>query len=146
MKLIKDFEDFIELLNKREVKYLVVGGYAFAIHAYPRFTNDIDFFIHTEKSNINKIISALEEFGFENSMINPNDFTERDKVIQIGEPPYRIDILTSIDGVGFEDAWKNKITGKYGNQTLYFISKEDLVMNKKASGKRKDLEDLNDLM
>jgi hypothetical protein len=123
----------------------VVGGYAFAIHAFPRFTNDIDFFIHSTKSNVNKIVSVLNKFGFDNASFTSDDFLIRDRVIQLGEPPYRIDILTSIDGVNFEDAWKNRIKGNYGNQILYFISKEDLIKNKKASGRKKDLDDLSEL-
>lgn len=146
MKLVRDFEAFIELLNKNEVKYLVVGGYAFAIHAYPRFTNDIDFLILTTQSNAEKIILALNEFGFSASNISPEVLLKEGKVIQLGRPPYRIDLLTSIDGVNFTEAWKRKVVGKYGNQTLYFISKEDLILNKKASGRRKDLEDLEDLI
>lgn len=145
MKLVKDFEEFIELLNKNEVEYLVVGGYAFAIHAFPRFTNDIDFFVHSTKSNVDKIISALNEFGFKNTPISPNELLKENRIIQLGEPPYRIDLLTSIDGVSFEDAWKKKVHGKYGEQVLYFISKEDLIRNKKASGRNKDLDDLNEL-
>lgn len=145
MKLVKDFEDFIKLLNENGVKYLVVGGYAFAIHAYPRFTNDIDFFILSTKPNVDKIISVLKEFGFDISSIGPDDLLKKDKVLQLGEPPYRIDLLTSIDGVEFEDAWERKVYGKYGEQVLYFISKEDLKRNKKASGRKKDLDDLNEL-
>ena len=145
MKLVKDFEEFIELLNKNEVKYLVVGGYAFAIHAYPKFTNDIDFFVLSKKSNIDKIISVLKEFGFDISRIGADDLLKKDKVVQLGEPPYRIDLLTSIDGVDFEDAWQQKVCGRYGEQVLYFISKEDLIRNKKASGRKKDLDDLNEL-
>jgi len=145
MKLVKDFEAFVELLNKNEVKYLVVGGYAFAIHAYPRFTNDIDFLILTSKSNVGKVILSLVEFGFTSSNISPADLMKEGKVIQLGQPPYRIDILTSIDGVTFTEAWERKVTGKYGGQTLYIISKEDLILNKKASGRKKDLDDLEDL-
>jgi hypothetical protein len=145
MKLVKDFEEFIELLNKNEVKYLVVGGYAFAIHAYPRFTNDIDFFILSTTSNANKIVSVLIEFGFDTTPFSPDDLLIKDKVIQLGEPPYRIDLLTSIDGVDFDEAWQRKVTSKYGDQVLYFISKEDLIRNKKASGRKKDLDDLNEL-
>jgi hypothetical protein len=145
MKLVNDFEEFIELLNKNEVKYLVVGGYAFAIHAYPRFTNDIDFFIHTSKLNANKIVSVLKEFRFDTSSFSSDNLLIKDRVIQLGEPPYRIDILTSIDGVNFEDAWNNRIKGNYGNQVLYFISKVDLIKNKKASARKKDLDDLNEL-
>ena len=145
MKLVKDFEEFIELLNKIEVKYLVVGGYAFAIHAYPRFTNDIDFFVLSTKPNVDKIISVLKEFGFDISNISADDLLKKNNLVQLGEPPFRIDLLTSIDGVDFEDAWKRKILGKYGSQVLYFISREDLIRNKKASGRKKDLDDLNEL-
>lgn len=145
MKLVKDFEEFIESLNKNEVKYLVVGGYAFAVHAYPRFTNDIDFFVLSTKPNVDKIISVLKEFGFDISSTSADDLLKKDKIIQLGEPPYRIDLLTSIDGVEFEDAWEKKVHGKYGEQVLYFISKEDLKRNKKASGRKKDLDDLNEL-
>jgi hypothetical protein len=145
MKLVKDFEAFIELLNKNEVKYLVVGGYAFAIHAYPRFTNDIDFFILSTTSNAQKIVSVLLEFGFDTTSFSPDDLLIKDKVIQLGEPPYRIDLLTSIDGVDFDEAWQRKVTSKYGDQVLYFISKEDLIRNKKASGRKKDLDDLSEL-
>ena len=145
MKLVKDFEAFVKLLNKNEVKYLVVGGYAFAIHAYPRFTNDIDFLILTSKSNVEKVILSLDEFGFTSSNISPEDLMKEGNVIQLGKPPYRIDILTSIDGVNFTEAWKRKVIGKYGDQTLYFISKEDLILNKKASIRKKVLNDLEDL-
>lgn len=142
MKLVEDFEDFIELLNKNKVKYLAVGGYAFAIHAFPRFTNDIDLFILTSKPNVEKILLALNEFGFEKLNFAQEDLMKEGKVIQLGKPPYRIDILTSIDGVAFEEAWENKVEGRYGNQVLYFISKDDLIKNKKASGRKKDLDDL----
>jgi hypothetical protein len=145
MKLVKDFEEFIELLNKNKVKYLVVGGYAFAIHAYPRFTNDIDFFILSSKANVDNIASTLKEFGIDDLMISLEDLMKKDKVMQLGEPPYRIDLLTSIDGVTFEEAWERKIKGNYGNQILYFICKEDLIRNKKATGRKKDMDDLQEL-
>lgn len=146
MKLVKDFEAFIELLNKNEVKYLVVGGYAFAVHAYPRFTNDIDFFILTSKTNVEKVIRALADFGFSDSEITPELLMQEGKVIQLGTAPFRIDILTSIDGVNFTEAWERKVIGKYGEQIVYFIDKQDLIMNKKASGRKKDLDDLQDLI
>ncbi len=146
MKLVQDYEAFIELLNKNKVKYLVIGGYAFAIHAFPRFTNDIDFLILTSNENVEKIILTLKEFGFNKLDISREDLMKEGKVIQLGIPPYRIDILTSIDGVTFEAAWKNKVEGRYGNQVLYFIGKYDLIKNKKASGRKKDLDDLDYLV
>lgn len=145
MKLVKDFEAFIELLNKNEVKYLVVGGYAFAVHAFPRFTNDIDFFILTSQNNVQNVIRALIDFGFSDLDINPEILMQEGKVIQLGKPPFRIDIFTSIDGVKFTEAWERKVVGRYGDQIIYFISKQDLIKNKKASGRKKDLDDLDNL-
>ena len=146
MKLVRDFEQFIELLNKNEVSYLVVGGYAFAIHAFPRFTNDIDILILIEDTNADKLIKVLSEFGFNSLEFKKEDFLSSNKIIQLGNPLFRIDILTSIDGVDFNEAWDRKIVAKYGDQNIYFISKEDLIKNKTASGRKKDLDDLDHLM
>ena len=146
MKLVRDFEQFIELLNKNEVSYLVVGGYAFAIYAFPRFTNDIDILILIEDTNADKLIKVLSEFGFNSLEFKKEDFLSSNKIIQLGNPLFRIDILTSIDGVDFNEAWDRKIVAKYGDQNIYFISKEDLIKNKTASGRKKDLDDLDHLM
>jgi len=140
-----DFEEFLELLNKNEVRYLVVGGYAFAVHAYPRFTNDLDIWIAADEQNAAKVLKSLQEFGFQELEVTIEDLTSPDKIIQIGYPPLRIDILTSIDGVEFEDAWKHKTTGEYGKQTMTLLSREDLIQNKKASSRKKDQRDLEDL-
>ena len=140
-----DFEEFFALLNKNEVRYLVVGGYAFAVHAFPRFTNDLDIWIAADKQNAEKILTTLREFGFRELEVTREDFMTPNKIIQIGYPPMRIDILTSVDGVGFKDAWKNKISGEYGKQTIHLISKDHLIQNKKVSGRKKDHRDLEDL-
>ncbi|MDZ7721170.1 MAG: DUF6036 family nucleotidyltransferase [Balneolaceae bacterium] len=89
MKINKDFEELFELLNKNEVSYLVVGGYAFAIHVEPRFTKDLDLFIKRDPQNAQKIVQTLDEFGFSSLQLSVNDFLEPDQVIQIGNPPYR---------------------------------------------------------
>jgi hypothetical protein len=126
MKLSKDFEEFFELLNKNKVEYVVVGGYAYAIHAEPRFTKDLDIFVRRDKNNAGRILHTLNEFGFTSLDISEDDIMHPDRVIQLGNPPLRIDILTSISGIGFEEAWQNKMTGKYGSQTVFFIGKEEL--------------------
>jgi hypothetical protein len=123
----------------------VVGGYAFAVHVEPRFTKDLDLFIKSELGNAKKIIKTLEEFGFSSLQLSVNDFMEPDQVIQIGNPPYRVDFLTSISGVTFKDAWNHKVKGSYGNQVVNFIGKEDFRKNKKATGRKSDLEDLDKL-
>jgi hypothetical protein len=145
METSKDFEEFFELLNSRKVHYVVVGGYAFAVHAKPKYTGDIDVFVDSSTANAQNLLKVLEEFGFGELGISLEDLTKADQVIQLGNPPLRIDILTSISGVSFQEAWKNKITGKYGEQAVNFIGKADLIRNKKASGRKKDMLDLEDL-
>jgi len=127
------------------VKYLVVGGYAYAIHVEPRFTKDLDVFLKRDQKNAQKMDQVLHDFGFGSLGLTGDDFLEAGQVIQLGNPPFRIDLLTSISGVKFEEAWENKISGKYGEQTVFFIGKEELRENKKATGRKSDLEDLDRL-
>lgn len=141
----QDFEEFLQLLNDNEVQYLVVGGYAFAVHAFPRFTNDLDIWIAANESNANRVLKVLQDFGFQELDVTIDDLIAPDKIIQIGYPPLRIDIMTSIDGVTFEDAWEQKVIGMYGKQSMSLISREHLIRNKRASGRKKDLRDLDDL-
>jgi hypothetical protein len=145
MKVNKDFEELFELLNKNKVKYLVVGGYAYAIHVEPRFTKDLDLFVRRNRNNAKSIVATLEEFGFGSLNLKIEDFLEPDQIIQLGHPPLRVDILTSISGVDFQEAWKNKVTGKYGSQEVYFIGREEFRKNKKASGRNSDKDDLKRL-
>lgn len=145
METSRDFEEFFGLLDSNKVRYVIVGGYAFAIHARPRYTGDIDVFVDASPDNAEKVIKTLSEFGFGDVDISMGDLTRPDQVIQLGNPPLRIDILTSISGVSFAEAWKNKVSGMYGRQQVFFIGKKDLIENKKASGRKKDLLDLEDL-
>ncbi|MCX6135835.1 MAG: nucleotidyltransferase [Ignavibacteriales bacterium] len=146
MEISKDFEEFFGLLNKYDVRYLVVGGYAVAIHARPRFTNDIDIFIEASEANARKLVAALQEFGFGDVGIAVEDLVRPNQVLQLGYPPFRIDLLTSISGVAFAAAWPRKVSAEYGGQSVYFIGKEDLVVNKREAGRKRDLEDLSDLL
>ncbi|MDR9365015.1 MAG: nucleotidyltransferase [Balneolaceae bacterium] len=145
MKINKDFEELFELLNKNEVSYIVVGGYAFAVHVEPRFTKDLDLFVKSELDNAKKIVKTLEEFGFSSLQLSVDDFLEPDQVIQIGNPPYRVDFLTSISGVTFQEVWNHKVKGNYGEQIVNFIGKEEFRKNKRATGRKSDLEDLDKL-
>ena len=145
MKVEKDFVEFIELLNDQKVKYLVVGAYALALYAEPRNTGDIDFFIERSEENAMKILNVLKLFGFEELGISIADLTNENRVIQLGIPPVRIDILSSISGVEFNEAYNTKIEHQFGSTTTYFISKENLIKNKKASGRKKDFADLESL-
>ena len=146
MRVEKDFEDFIELLNNYEVEYLIVGAYALALYAEPRNTGDIDIFINATEANVNNLLKALDKFGFDGFGLTKRDFLTKNNVIQLGVSPVRIDILTSISGVDFEESYKNKFSNEFGNTYAYFISKSDLIKNKKASSRKKDLADLESLM
>ncbi len=146
MRVEKDFKEFIELLNNNKIKYLIVGGFAFSYYAEPRFTKDIDIFVEVDDKNAKKIINALNEFGFGGIGLKKEDFLKKDNIIQLGYAPLRIDIITSITGVLFKTAWKNKINGKYGDIDCYFISKDDLIQNKQASGRPQDIADVKKLI
>lgn len=141
MRVEKDFEEFIELLKKNEVKYVIIGAYAISFHGHPRNTGDIDFFISNARDNIEKLLTTLKEFGFESLNLTADDFSG-DKILQLGYEPNRIDILTDISGITFTEAWNNREKGNYGHQTAYFISLDDLIKNKRASNRKKDISDL----
>ncbi len=145
MTAAKDFEEFFESFNKHGVEYLIVGGYAFALHAHPRYTGDMDVFVRASESNARLVIKALADFGFELSSLTWKDLTVSGRVVQLGFSPLRIDIMTAIDGVAFGDAWGRKVESRYGKETVFFISKADLIANKRASGRKQDLLDLESL-
>src|SRR5210317_1933691 len=107
--LSKDFKEFIELLNESKVKYLVVGGYAVAFHGHPRYTKDLDVWIELSPDNANNILNALKKFGFGSLGLKPVDFLEIDQIVQLGYPPNRIDILTTLKDLKFEDCYKAKV-------------------------------------
>jgi len=144
MNIYNDFKEFILLLNKHQVKYLIVGGYAVSLYARPRNTDDIDFWIEAEGKNAEKVLKALHEFGFGELDISVKDLTRKDFVIQLGQPPIRIDILTGITGLDFKDSFENKeIREIPGVGNVYFISYQDLIENKTNSNRRKDIDALN---
>lgn len=145
MEVARDFEEFFAYCNKYSVQYLIVGGYAFALHAHPRFTGDMDVFVAPTDINAQKIIQALTDFGVPLSPLTWEDLARPGQVVQLGSPPLRIDIMTTIDGVSFEDAWLRRVESRYGDQPVYFISREDLITNKRASGRKQDLLDLESL-
>lgn len=145
IRLPPDFREFLQLLNLKKIEYLVIGGYAVALHGYPRATGDIDIWIGISKNNAQRIVEALKEFGFNISELKEGLFLEKNKNIRMGHPPLRIEILTSIDGVEFSECYKNKKTVTIDDLGIDFISREDLKKNKKASGRYQDLADLENL-
>jgi hypothetical protein len=143
--LSPDFKEFIELLNKNEALYLVVGGYAVGIHGHPRYTGDLDIWLLPEKNNAEKILQVIKEFGFGSLGISEEDLTKEGIVIQLGYPPLRIDLLTSIDGVQFNECYPNKKIITIEGLQVNFIGYKDLIKNKKASGRHQDLGDIEKL-
>ena len=145
MEMQKDFKELLELFNAHNVDYVIVGGYALAFHGAPRFTGDIDILIKPNEQNSKRILEALDEFGFASLDISEDDFTSDGNVIQLGVPPVRIDIMTSLTGVPCEKAMAGRVAGNYGSTTVYFIAREDLIVNKQSLGRQKDLADLEAL-
>jgi hypothetical protein len=146
MELYSDFEEFIELLNKHSVKYLVVGGYVVSFYTFPRNTGDIDIFIEATEDNARKIITVLDEFGFGYLNMSIDDLLKSEQIIQLGNSPVRIDLITSIDGVEFDEAYKNKSVIKLGEvKNVSIISLNDLLKNKTVTGRPKDIQDAEQL-
>ena len=142
METEKDYEEFLGLLNKHDVKYCIVGAFALAFHAEPRYTKDIDIWIQASTENAAKLLLALNEFGFGSLNLNAEDFSHEGNIIQLGYEPVRIDIITSIKGLDFSDIWKNRVQGSYGRQTVNFIDRENLIKSKKISNRPQDKADL----
>jgi len=145
MELYPDFKELLELLNAHEVDYLIVGGYALALHGCPRFTGDLDIYLGIQRDNARKVLSVLEEFGFGALNLSEDDFTHRDRIVQLGVPPIRIDFITSIDGVEWDAAWTNREKGNWANVPVAYLSREDFIANKRSSGRLKDLADIESL-
>ena len=145
MEAQKDFKELLELFNGHKVEYIIVGSYALAFHGAPRFTGDIDIFVHSSAENSPRILSALTDFGFGSLNLTIDDFLRPGSVVQLGYPPIRIDIMTSITGVDWEEANKGKQTGLYGNIPVFFLGKEQYLANKRAVGRKKDLADIEAL-
>ena len=143
--LTQDYKEFIKSLNDNIVRYLVVGGYAVAMHGHPRYTKDIDIWIDREAGNADNIIRALVQFGFESLKLKPEDFLEPDTIIRLGYPPNRIDILTTLPGVDFSDCFPHREQLIMDNIPINFIDLENLKKNKLASGRKQDLADLENL-
>ena len=123
MEVQPDFKDLLELFNAHKVEYLIVGGYALAFHGAPRYTGDIDILVWPKTANAKRILNALDKFGFGSVGLTKDDFQNPDKVVQLGVPPVRIDIMTSITGVSLEDAFAGGEEGKYGDVPVETVEK-----------------------
>lgn len=146
MKVEKDYEELLELFNKHKVKYCIVGAYAVAFYAKPRYTKDIDILVEPSVENAEKIVKALVAFGFGSLGLVKKDFCQKGKIVQLGYEPVRADIMTSLEGCSFKEVWRSKTLGIYGNQRVFFIGLDKLIKNKKASKRKQDSIDLDILL
>ena len=142
MNLQKDLREFVELLNELEVHFLIVGAFAVAHYGYVRYTADLDVFVEKSNENAERILRAIGEFGFGGVGLTPEDFTHKDQIVQLGVAPNRIDLLTTLSGVSFDEAWSSRELGSIGGLTVPIISRALLKQNKLATGRPKDLADL----
>jgi len=145
MEVQQDFKELLKLFNAHKVEYVIVGGYALAFHGSPRYTGDIDILVKPGEENGQRVLEALEKFGFGSIGIEKSDFMCQNKVVQLGVPPVRIDIITSISGVSLVEAFAGALEGKYGDIPVLYIGRDQFISNKRAIGRLKDLSDLEAL-
>jgi len=143
--LHQDFKEFLKLLNSHQVDYLLVGGYAVSIHGYPRYTGHIDFWVAVSEENAQKLVDVLEEFGFAVPSLSKELFLDESRMTRLGREPVKIEILNSISGLNFKPTQQRAITVDIDGITIPVISLVDLRINKLASGRAKDLADLENL-
>ncbi len=145
MELSQDFKEFIASLNASRVRYLVVGGYAVAMHGHPRYTKDLDVWVDCTAANAKRVVRAFADFGFESLGVKAADFEQPDRMLQMGFPPNRIDVLTSLAGVDFATCFKRKVIVEFDGVPVNFIDVESLKANKRAAGRLQDLADVEKL-
>jgi predicted nucleotidyltransferase len=143
--LNKNFREFLKLLIENDVEFLVVGGYAVGVHGFPRYTGDMDVFVALNPDNALRIAAAFDAFGFGSLGISAADFQQEDSIVEIGREPNKIQVLTGIDGVRFDAAYRNRVEVELDGLRIPFIGIDDLLRNKEASGRGKDLIDLEEL-
>jgi predicted nucleotidyltransferase len=145
METQPDFRELLALFNAHHVEYVIVGGYALAFHGAPRFTGHLDILVKADPDNAGRILAALEAFGFASLGLTAQDFTRPDEIVQLGVPPVRIDLLTSLTGVSWDEVFAGRMTGSYGGVAVSYIGLQQFIANKSATGRKKDLADIEAL-
>jgi hypothetical protein len=145
MEIQSDFRELLVLFNENNVEYLIVGGYALAFHGVPRFTGDLDILVRPDPGNAQRILRALAQFGFGSLGLGEEDFENPEYVIQLGEPPVRIDLITSLTGVSWEEAFSSRVQGNYNDVPAFFLGRDQFIRNKRAIGRTKDIADIETL-
>ena len=142
IQLPPDFKEFLRLLNSHRVEYLLVGGYAVGYHGYPRATGDMDLWVAVRQNNAEKLVVVLREFGLNAPQLSADIFLQENQIIRMGVPPMRIELLTTISGVDFDSCYSERIVDVIDNVEVHIINLQHLKQNKQASGRYKDLDDL----
>jgi hypothetical protein len=145
MEVQPDFRELLALLNAHSVECMIVGGYALAFHGAPRYTGDMDLYVRPTPENARRILAALDAFGFGSLGLSAKDFSSQDRVVELGVPPVRVDLITSLSGVTWEQCWAGRQGGLYGDVPVSFIGRVQFIANKRAVGRTKDLADLEAL-
>jgi hypothetical protein len=141
MRIEKDFKEFLGSLASKKARFLIVGGFAYAIYAEPRYTKDLDLFIEQSEENADKVLAAIRDFLGETLGLTRNDLLKPKTFVQLGYPPLRIDLTTHCEGLVFAEAWPRRVSGRYSDIEVFFISLDDLIKNKIATGREQDLVD-----
>jgi hypothetical protein len=141
MSVNSDFKDLLNLFNAYRVKYLIIGGYAVIKYTEPRYTKDLDLWIRADAKNANAVFQALKDFGAPLTGLTPADFAEEGYFYQMGIPPVRVDILMSISGLTFDEAWPRRVKANFDGVPVLFIHRQDLIASKLAAGRPQDLID-----
>jgi hypothetical protein len=145
MDLAPDFDEFIASLSAHGVEFVIVGAYALALHGAPRFTGDLDVLVRPTLENASRLLEAVRAFGFPVTDLRPQDVAKADRILQMGVEPVQIHIMGAISGVTWDDAWHDRVTGPLGRHRVAFLGRETFIRNKKASGRPKDLADIDAL-
>jgi|APTNR8051073442_1049403.scaffolds.fasta_scaffold01342_3 hypothetical protein len=145
IKLAKDFKEFLSLCLSREVRFMVIGGYAVVHHSRPRYTGDLDVWVDASPENADRVVAVLRDFGFHGDAVHPSMITQMKEIIRMGFEPMRLELFTRIPGVNFSECYERRVFAKIGRLMIPFIGLEDLKLNKRASGRMKDLQDLEEL-
>lgn len=145
MEVQRDFRELLALFNARQIDYIVVGAHALAYHGTPRYTGDLDILVRPDQENAKHILKALDEFGFGALGLTIEDFSAPNKVVQLGVAPVRVDLVTSLTGLSWEEAAAGKVKGTYGDVAVHYLGKKEFILNKRAIGRMKDLADLEAL-
>lgn len=141
---LDDFDRIVASLNRHRVDFMIIGGFAVVYHGHMRTTKDLDLFVRRSEENARRTVAALEEVGFGSPEMTPEVFTA-DNGISLGTAPLQVDVMSNLRGVDFDGAWARRETGAFGRETVNYISREDLIMNKRAAGRPVDLDDVREL-